>query len=295
LLAQVGGIQPLIALLEGHPEIHHDVAGALWSLAANRNNQTTIANMGGQPRKERSNHRAFVAAAAFAASASLAASDAASAHSALCLICAGIAPLVDLLKNGSREAQETTAGALHALAETADNRVSIATAGGVCSRGSKEDTPRQLACCKRLKDASCDACVRPQIPLLVALFDGGTEVAVTEAAGALQTMAQQNVPNQHAIANEAVAMLKKSESAEAQEHVTSMLKTLAQDPENRSAIAKAGAVPELVRQLECGSERAMGMAASGLALIALKSAEHRAVRAHTSPHIEYHASIRHEE
>ena len=33
----------------------------------------------------------------------------------------------------------------------------------------------------------------------------------------------------------------------------------------------------LVRQLETGSEKAMGMAASGLALIALKSAEHRAV------------------
>mgnify|MGYP002841429056 CR=1 FL=1 len=67
-----------------------------------------------------------------------------------------------------------------------------------------------------------------------------------------------------------------SGSAEAQEHVTQLLRNLAQDPENRSAIAKAGAVPELVSQLEMGSEKAMGMAASGLALIALKSAEHRA-------------------
>lgn len=35
-------------------------------------------------------------------------------------------------------------------------------------------------------------------------------------------------------------------------------------------------MPELVKQLECGSPNAMGMAAQGLALIALKSAEHHA-------------------
>ena len=68
----------------------------------------------------------------------------------------------------------------------------------------------------------------------------------------------------------------KNGSASAQETVTQLLRNLAQDPENRSAIAKAGAVPQLVRQLETGSEKAMGAAASGLALIALKSAEHRA-------------------
>ena len=43
---------------------------------------------------------------------------------------------------------------------------------------------------------------------------------------------------------------------------------------------EAGAVPQLVKQLECGSEKAMGMAAQGLALIALKSAEHRATVTH---------------
>ena len=99
--------------------------------------------------------------------------------------------------------------------------------------------------------------------------------AKEQAASALQILVLQNVANQLAIVNEAVAMLKAG-SAEAQEHVTQLLRNLAQDPDNRSAIAKAGAVPELVRQLECGSEKAMGMAASGLALIALKSAEHRA-------------------
>lgn len=200
-IAQAGGVQPLIRLLEGHPEVHREVAGALWSLAANHENQLTIANEGGIP------------------------------------------PLVDLLKTGSPGAQETAAGAIHVLAESSENRVAIAAQNG--------------------------------IPLLVALFDGGSEEAIKQASGALKTLALQNVSNQLAIANELVAMLRTG-SASAQEHITELLRTLAQDPDNRSAIAKAGAVPELVRQLETGSERAMGMAASALALIALKSAEHRA-------------------
>jgi hypothetical protein len=62
-----------------------------------------------------------------------------------------------------------------------------------------------------------------------------------------------NGPNQMAVAQETVAMLKNG-SPTAQEHVTELLRNLAHDPENRSAIAKAGAVPELVAQLEMGSD-----------------------------------------
>ena len=155
----------------------------------------------------------------------------------------GIPPLVELLKVGSLGVHETAAGALDALAQTAHNRVLIADAGG--------------------------------IPLLVALFDGGSLEAIEQASSALQKLVQQNEVNQKDVVNEAVSMLKNG-SAEAQEHVTALLRNLAQDPENRASIAKAGAVPELVRQLEMGSEKAMGMAAGGLALIALKSAEFRA-------------------
>ena len=39
----------------------------------------------------------------------------------------------------------------------------------------------------------------------------------------------------------------------AQEKVTELLRDLAQDADNRGAIAKAGAIPELVRQLENGT------------------------------------------
>ena len=67
----------------------------------------------------------------------------------------GIVPLVDLLKHGALGAQETAAGALSALAETPENRVTIASSGG--------------------------------ISLLIALFDGGSEEAKEQAAAALQT------------------------------------------------------------------------------------------------------------
>ena len=77
------------------------------------------------------------------------------------------------------------------------------------------------------------------------------------------------------IATEAVEMLKNG-MVVAQEYATELIRNLAQDPENVAAIAKAGAIPELTRQIEIGSPKAMGLAANGLALIALKSAEHRA-------------------
>lgn len=155
----------------------------------------------------------------------------------------GIIPLVSLLRDGSSGSQETAAGALHALAETDANRVSIANAGG--------------------------------IPLLVALFGGESEAAIEQASGALETLVRENQANQLTISNGLVAILQKG-SSRAQEHVADLLRKLARDPDNRAAIAKAGAVPELVRQLEHGSEKAMGMAASALGHIALQSEAHRA-------------------
>jgi hypothetical protein len=150
---------------------------------------------------------------------------------------------VGLLSTASREAQETVAAALHSLAETSANRVAIASAGGI--------TP------------------------LVDLFDGGTDDAKAQAAGALQTLVVDNVPNQVAVSQDLVRLIKTG-SALAQEHVTELLRNLAKNPDNRGAIAKAGAIPELVRQLESGSEKSMEMAAAGLVLISLKSQAEKA-------------------
>ena len=216
-VATAGGISRLIALLHtGTPECRREVAGALWSLAGNPGN---MANQ-----------------AAIAAS-------------------GGIEPLVELLgtpqmhtqeeQGEQHDAKETAAGALHALAEYADNRVLIAKNGG--------------------------------IPRLVALLAEGTEKCREQAAGALQSLVLDNPHNQQQVAQGLAAMLRSGSATErAQEVVTELLRDLANDTtDNCSALARAGAVPELVKQLECGSPNSMGMAAQGLALIALKLTEQR--------------------
>ena len=91
LIAHEGGIPLLIALLNDHPEIHCEAAGALWSLAAEATNQRLIAEAAGIPK--------------------------------LCELLKPLAPNV--------LAQETATGALHRLAANADNRNIIADADGI--------------------------------------------------------------------------------------------------------------------------------------------------------------------
>lgn len=200
-IAKAGGIPSLIGLLNGHPEVHRDVSGALWSLADNANNQKAISDSG------------------------------------------GITPLVNLLSSATVDAQETVAGALHILAKLPSNRQEIADAGAI----------------------------KP----LVGMFNTGSDLGKEQAACALETLVKGNDSNKQTVSYELVDMLRTG-SRDAQGHVTALLRTLAQDPDNRGAVAKAGAVPELVKQLERGTERAMAMASQALALIALKSTDHRA-------------------
>ena len=225
--------------------VKKEMAAAIWSMAANNPaNQDAVAQSGGIELLigmlgVAPQVQRDVAGALW----SLAGNPGNAANQAKIAKKGGIEPLVSLLRTGGADSQETVAGALFALAEMADNRVAIANAGG--------------------------------IPLLVNLVASASEEAIEQAAGALQNLAQSNPDNQRDIAQGLVRELSKGSVATC-EHVTTLLRNLAHDPKNRSAIAKAGAVPELVRQLECGSEKSMGMAASALALIALKSAEHRA-------------------
>ena len=101
----------------------------------------------------------------------------------------GLAPLITLLSAPSalvgegsavaaltRGAQETAAGALHALAALPENRVRIAEAGA--------------------------------IPPLAALFESGTEVAKAEAAASLAALVVHNSANQGAVAHALVSMLR---------------------------------------------------------------------------------------
>lgn len=223
-------------------KVQKEMASAIWSMAVNNlPNQIVIAETGGIPlliallKGHPEVHRDV--AGALSSLASHSTNQIAIAHAG------GIVPLVGLLSTASREAQETVAAALHSLAETSANRMAIASAGGI--------TP------------------------LVDLFDGGTDDAKAQAAGALQTLVVDNVPNQVAVSQDLVRLIKTG-SALAQEHVTELLRNLATNPDNRGAIAKAGAIPELVRQLESGSEKSMEMAAAGLVLISLKSQAEKA-------------------
>ena len=264
-IAKAGGIKLLVRLLNAEEggvgqgvvmgiaakealdlaRVQRELASALWSLTLNNpENRVAVAEAGGIPPliellEGHSEVHRHVAGAIW----SLA--DMQPANQTTICKSGGIEPLVSLLKNGSKgtREKETAAGALFALAEDYDNRAAIAEAGGIAP--------------------------------LVSLFDGGTVEAIQQASSALLRLVVQNAPNQVTIATEAVEMLK-SGMVVAQEYATELIRNLAQDPENRGAIAKAGAIPELTRQIEIGSPKAMGLAANGLALIALKSAEHRA-------------------
>lgn len=251
-VADAGGLLILVSLLDARLKtesesafVRKEMAAAIWCMAFNNpDNQRAVADAGGIPKLiALFNGDARVHREAAGALWNLAGNPGNALNQQTIADAGGIGPLVTQLKVGSVGAQETAAGALFALAESDANRVAIASAGG--------------------------------IPLLVALLEIGSDAAKAQAAAALERLVLSNPANQRDIAVGLVSMLANG-SASAQEHVTVLLRNLSQDPENRASIAKAGAVPQLVHQLECGSAKAMGMAASGLALIALQSKEHRA-------------------
>ena len=217
--------------------LQKEAASALWSMAnENTDNQQTIATEHGVPSLIAllSNSRSEVHRDAAGALWSLAAHP---DNQQLIAECRGIGPLVKLLSDGDRGAQETAAGALHALAQRYDNRIAIAAAGGV--------------------------------PALTALLECGSEEAKAQAAGALSTMVVDNQKNQFSVAQSLVALLhNESSSSGAQEHATQLVHKLALDPENRGALSKWGAIPELARQLQGGSLSSQVNAASALSQIA---------------------------
>ena len=242
-----------------------ELSCALWSMAdANSTNQESIAAEGGVPslisllgRDTASVHRD--------AAGVLWSLAAAPSNQKLITSEGGIPRLVRLLTAGSASAQETAAGALHSLAALSENRVVIADAGGIIA--------------------------------LVALFERGSPLAKSEAAGALASVVVSNSDNQTAVANELVAKLttgadalvkpagrisreliggdRAGKTAFAAEHVTKLIHQLSLEAENRAALSKAGAIPQLAVQLRSGTPAAMTAAAGALAQIANRSAQHR--------------------
>ena len=205
--------------------------------------------------------------------------------------CGGISPLIAML-SGQGVLHREAAGALWALGADSDNQQEIAGAGGIeplvallmirPSTGAQDASAGALANLAKTSDLRERIAEAGGVSPLVELFNSGS-AASTQAALALRTLVLNNEANQFSIAQGLVRVLS-SGSAQAQEPVTELIRDLcvnkdtdetASFNENRSAIARAGGIPQLVRQLKAGTGRAQSLAAEALSLIAMRSGELR--------------------
>jgi vacuolar protein 8 len=220
-IAAAGGIGPLVVMLSSGSLMGKErAAGALWHLSVAPANRMAIAKAGGIP------------------------------------------PLVQLFDDGTLQASIYGSEALNRLAKNnPDNQTQIAKK--LVSLLSYKNPGAQQRAAHILWELATSDPGAPVIivnagaisPLVMLVSCGKTECK-KEAAGALSTLAFNNPSNQLAIATGCVALLGCG-SAEAQEHVTLLLLSLASDADNRKAIAKAGAVARLVAQLR-GEDKEMG-------------------------------------
>ena len=143
----------------------------------------------------------------------------------------GIQPLVELLKIGSPGAQETAAGALRAMAAT----------------------PKV---CAAISDFT------PIVPLS-AVVDKGSAGGKQQAAGVLVKLAKDDTTNQESIAKELLTILSNNR-AEELDIAATLAYDLSQDEGNARAMAEAGVIKPLVKQLEVGNDIAVEAAAKAL-------------------------------
>ena len=182
----------------------------------------------------------------------------------------GIAPLVQLLDDGTEQATEWASEALKRLADSSnENQAQIAKKlVGLLSSSSALAQQRAANALWELaanNEASPTVIVNAgAISPLVMLLSSGVTEAKDAAKAALQMLALNNPSNQLAIATGLVALLGGG-SSESQEHVTHLLLTLASDSTNRVAISKAGAIPRLIAQLSPQSGGATSTKAQELA------------------------------
>ena len=212
-IASAGGIVPLVGLVtNGAPLSKERAASALWHLSVDAVNQFAISKAG------------------------------------------GLAPIAQLLDDGTEQAAIFASEALDRLSlNNSDNQNQIAKKL-VSLLGSKDFGAQQRSAhaLRDLAQKHPGASVRivnaGAISPLVALLGHGSIEAKEEAVGALSCLAQNDPHNQLAIATGLVALLG-SGSAEGQEHVTRMLIKFAEAPDNRAAIAEAGAIERLIIQI----------------------------------------------
>ena len=185
----------------------------------------------------------------------------------------GIAPLVQLLEDGTVQATVYAAEAIDRLArdnpdiqtQIAKKLVTLLVSKEWGAQQRSAHALKELA--RRHPGASVRIVNAGAISPLVSLLGIGSIEAKEEAVGALSELAHNDVSNQLAIATGLVALLG-SGSAEGQVHVTQMLIKFAEEPDNRSAIARAGAIDRLIMQLRGGGDD-MALKAQELAAVVL--------------------------
>ena len=169
----------------------------------------------------------------------------------------GIDPLIALLKTGTAGAQETAAGALNVMAESPV----------VCESISHADA----------------------ISALSSVLDKGNACAKDQAAGLLTRLAFVKPPNQLKIASQLVAILSNPKADEL-ERASQLAHDLAEHRDACAALADAGVIPLLVKQIEAGTEHSGDFAARTLGYLADVNAERRGEITHQLIHARHHAT-----
>ncbi|KAJ8599422.1 hypothetical protein CTAYLR_008006 [Chrysophaeum taylorii] len=254
-IAKAGAIPVLVKLArDENEEAREKAAAALWNLAANAENQIAIAKAGAIPvlvkLAKDGNEEAREKAAAVLWNL------AANAESQIAIAKAGAIPvLVKLAKDGNDAARKNAAGVLGNLAVNAENQIAIAKAGA--------------------------------IPVLVKLTKDGNDAARKNAAGALWNLSV-NTENKIAIAMAgaipagAIPVLttnsrKKGRRWREKKAAGALWNLACNDDENQIAIAKAGAIPVLVKLAKDGNDAAREKAAGALWNLAINDENNIAI------------------
>lgn len=242
VIAQAGGISPLLALVESrYASAQCSSINALAMMAVNnRDNQESIATMNGIIPLVALTHTG-AASSEVQAQAVLALTEVSRHnHENQTTIAdnGALSSLAALMRNGDSQAVKAeVAGSLWTLSENhPENRVSIASAGAI----------------------------QP----LIAQLAQPSERAQTHAANALASLAYGNTKNQAEIAGLLVAMLEEPPGGlpTAERAVSALWRIVGENPENEAIIAAAGGAQPLVRLLRSKQARAKSYALWSLSL-----------------------------
>ena len=277
MIAEVGGVQPLVDLLRTNAASYENPTKALWHLATTEDHQTAIAKAGGiAPLVELLTSPSEVTSLCAAAALSSLARD--HAENQIALAKAGaISPLIELLGSESPETQEHSVGALLHLASqdvTSRNAVVRRLVGVLTQRSAaaKLKAAEALSVLAMRSDEIRKAITAANaIEPLVALLGDGRRVregTPQEVSALVLSDLARSGDNKAAIREAGavgplVAMLS-SEAVSVQTHAAAALSQLAAAGSNRAAIAEAHAIPPLVALLGLESADAQRFAAGTL-------------------------------